>query len=357
MGVEEHLCGEVFLRRIAEGVAVTVLGGLILWLVTGTAPRITPRTDVMVGATAPPLPPAAPPGGNWESPILATTASPFPTAAANTVTSFNRPPVASTTVPAPQPAATTARMPVAAWMSAPPTAAIVNPSPAIPAAPNGPARAASTTRPLPQPAAASVRTASFVLYEDFSHYREGDATNWGPSTFVKTGLDRRYWLVSNVDGAHPVGCRVPLPNKFDFQCRYSANLPEVTAGATGWWKEPVATSVAFMDGQGAKCTVRWAVKYGNEPTLLNPLGTPLLAAKKYYHCFSLPDGTNGIVAGVQPTGVLQIHRDNNALKVLVDGQLAAVGNMRPMGPLVGFEIDVVKARNGSLFFTDFKIAR
>ena len=59
----------------------------------------------------------------------------------------------------------------------------------------------------------------------------------------------------------------------------------------------------------------------------------------------------------QPTGILRIDRENSAVKVSIDGQAAAVGTISPMGQLGGFEIDVVKAKNGTLSFTDFKIAR
>ncbi len=194
-----------------------------------------------------------------------------------------------------------------------------------------------------------------LLVEDFTHYREGETTTWGPSTFVKTGLDGRHWLVSNVDGPHPVGCRIRLPNRFYFQCRYSAYLPEVTLGATGWWKEPVSTRLSFFNGQGAKYAIQWTIKYGNEPTIVNPLGTSLLDAKRHYHTITLPEGTTGALAVSQPTGILQINRDNNSLTVLIDGQAVAGGTMPTMGQLVGFEIEIVKAKNGSLFFTDFKI--
>ena len=79
---------------------------------------------------------------------------------------------------------------------------------------------------------------------------------------------------------------------------------------------------------------------------------PLLV-KKYYHAIKLPDGTAGELGAVQPTGVLRIVLDNKVVKVFIDGQAAVVGTMSPMGQLVGFEIDVVKAKNGTLFFTDF----
>ena len=197
-----------------------------------------------------------------------------------------------------------------------------------------------------------------MLYENFSHYRgEGDATDWGPNTFVKTGLDHRNWLVSNVEGTHPVGRRIRLPNEFYFECRYSANMPEVTRGVLGWWKEPVSTKISFVNDQGVKYAIEWVIRCGNDMTRLNPLGSSSLYAKKYYHTIKLPDGTANEVGVVQPTGMLRIDRENNVVKVLIDGQAAVVGTMGPMGQLVGFEIDVVKAKNGTLFFTDFKIAR
>ena len=79
--------------------------------------------------------------------------------------------------------------------------------------------------------------------------------------------------------------------------------------------------------------------------------------KKYYHTVNLPDGTTNEVGVIQPTGMLRIERDKNVVKALVDGQAVVVGAMNQMGQLVGFEIDVVKAANGALFFTDFKIGR
>ena len=71
----------------------------------------------------------------------------------------------------------------------------------------------------------------------------------------------------------------------------------------------------------------------------------------------LPDGTANEVGVIQATGVLRIDRDNNAVKVYIDDQAAVVGSTSQLGQLVGFEIDVVNVKNGTLFFTDFKIAR
>ncbi len=202
-----------------------------------------------------------------------------------------------------------------------------------------------------------VPTETVLLYENFSHYRAGDAAGWGPDTMIMAGLDRRKWLASNADGPHTVGRRIMLPSRFYFQCRYSAYMPEITRGAAGWWKEPVSTRLVFLNRQGAKYSIQWVITYGNEPTVLNPLGTPLLSAKKYFHNITLPDGSTSEIGIVQPTGVLRIDWNSNVVNVLMDGQVAAIGTVRPMGELVGFEIDVVRAKNGSLFFTDFKIAR
>jgi hypothetical protein len=134
-------------------------------------------------------------------------------------------------------------------------------------------------------------------------------------------------------------------------------MPEVTRGVLGWWKEPVATKISLLNDQGVKYTIEWVMKCGNDPTRLNPLGSSSLCAKKCFHTIKLPDGSAKEVEVIQPTGMLRVERDNNAVKVFVDGQAAIVGTMNPMSQLVGFEIDVVKAKNGTLFFTDFKIAR
>lgn len=203
----------------------------------------------------------------------------------------------------------------------------------------------------------SIPIGSVLLYENFSHYRERGVTDWGSNTFVKLGLDHRNWLVSNVAGTHPVGRRVRLPNEFYFECRYSAYTPEVTRGVLGWWKEPVSTTISFLDDRGAKFSIAWTIKCGNDMTRLNPLGSPSLYAKKYYHSITLPDGTADEVGVVQPAGVLRIDRENKVIRVFIDSQAIVTGTMSQMGQLVGFEIGIVRAKNGALSFTDFKIGR
>ena len=297
------------MRRIWESVIATVMGGLILWSVTSSKSQPAPAAEGMTVAIAPAVQPAAAPNG----PSLA----------------------APTTIENLAPA-------MGANLSIP--ASIAGPTVAIP-----PPKA----NLLPHSTAAG----SILLYENFSHYREGEATDWGPNTFVKMGLDHRNWLVSNVEGTHPVGCAIRLPTEFHFECRYSTYMPEVTRGILGWWKNPVSAKISFLNCQGTKYAIEWVIKYGNDPTQLNPLGSSTLYAKKYYHTIKLPDGTANEVGVVPSTGILRIDRDNNVVKVFVDGQAAVAGTMGQMGQIVGFEIDIVNAKNGTLFFSDFKIVR
>jgi hypothetical protein len=303
-------------RRIWESVFATVLGGLIVGSMTSSMSRPAPVAEQAAVTAAPVVPPmvapVAPPLPG-ESPALAMPA----------------------TSDAPQPRT-----------SANPPARISMPAPML--FPPPPKRVVLAT---------SIPVGSVLMYEDFSRYREGDATSWGPDTFIKAGLDHRNWLVSNVEGAHPVGCRIRLPDEFYFECRYSAYMPEVTRGVLGWWKEPVGTRISFIDQQGGKYTIEWVMKCGNDLLRPNPLGSATLYAKKCFHTVKLPDGTTNEIEAVQPTGMLRIDRDKNAIKVLVDGQPVIAGTISPAGQLVGFELDVVKAQNGTLFFTDFKIGR
>jgi len=203
----------------------------------------------------------------------------------------------------------------------------------------------------------SIAVGSVLFYDDFSDCREGNATDWGPNTLVKLGLDQRHWLVPGVNGSQPVGRSLRLPREFYFECRFSAHTPEVTRGLAGWWKEPVSTTFSFRDDKAAKYAIRWAIRCGYDVTRLNPLGSFSLYAKKYYHSIQLPDGTASEVGTIWPTGMLRIGRDNQVVRVYIDGQSVVSGTMTPAGQLVGFEIDLVNDKSGSLVFTDFKIAR
>jgi hypothetical protein len=284
-------------RRICEGATATVVGGLILWSLTSSMSRPAPAQPA-VAANVPVL----------AVPALGEAAAPRPAAALSIP--------ASTAAPA-------AVMPL----------------------------------PIRNMFPCAAPAASVLLHEDFSRFREGDVTDWGPNTFVKTGLDRRNWLVSNVDGMHPVGRTLRLPETFSFECRYSAYLPEVTRGVLGWWKEPVTARISFLNDQGMKYTIEWVIRFGNDPTQLSPLGSSSLYVRKHYHTIRLPDGTAGELGIVQPTGVLRIDRNKNIVKVFLDGQPAVAGSIAPMSQLARFEIDVVKLTNGTLSFTDFNIAQ
>jgi len=203
----------------------------------------------------------------------------------------------------------------------------------------------------------AIPVGSILLHENFSRYKDGQESDWGSNAVVRVASDGRRWLVAAVDGVHPVGRSLRLPNTFHWECQCAAGMSEITRGILGWWKEPVSTKISFQNEQGAKYTIEWTVRCGNDVMRLNPLGSPTLYAKKYYHSIKLPDGTAKEIGVSQPTGTLRIDRDNGVVKVTIDGQEVVAGSMNPMGQLVRFEIDVVKAANGMLSFTDFKIVR
>jgi hypothetical protein len=305
MGAKE-LRRERAARRIVESAIATVLGGLILWSMTSSMSQPSPATERMAVAAAPAVQPVAEPARF----------APPPCEAPPLLMELDSP------------------MPVSI-----PGPAVVNTTPK------------AKLRPSPIP------VGSVLLSEDFSRYREGTVTGWGPNTFVKLGLDHRNWLVSNVEGTHPVGCKMPLPGVFSFQCRYAVYMPEVTRGLLGWWKEPVSTAISFSNDQGSKCIIEWAIRFGNDPTQLNPLGSSSLYVKKYYHTIKLADGSSNEIGVIQASGVLRIDRNANVIKVFLDGQSAAAGTVAQAGQLAGFEINVVNVKSGTLFFTDFKITR
>ena len=108
-------------------------------------------------------------------------------------------------------------------------------------------------------------------------------------------------------------------------------MPEVTRGVLGWWKEPVGTRISLIDQQGGKYTIEWVMKCGNDLLRPNPLGSSTLYAKKCFHTVKLPDGTSNEIEAVQPTGMLRIDRDKNAIEVFVDGEAVIAGTISPVG--------------------------
>ena len=138
MGAKD-LRRELAMRRIWEGVIATVLGGLILWSVTSSMSRPAPTTERMAVTAAPATEPTATPNG----PLLATSAR--------------------SEAPAPRMCA-----------NLPPLASIPGPMAAMPA-------------PKENLLSYSVPVGSILLYEDFSHYREGDATGLGAEYLREDG--------------------------------------------------------------------------------------------------------------------------------------------------------------------------
>ena len=211
------------------------------------------------------------------------------------------------------------------------------------------------TRPVRPELPYSIPVGTVLLYENFSRYREGAATDWGPNTTAKTGPDGHRWLAAFLEGTYPVGRNIRLPNEFYWECRYAVNTPEVTRGVLGWWKEPLANRISFVGNRGARYAIDWTIRCGVDLTWRDPLGA--IHARRYYHTVQLPSGAANEVAVAQPTGMLRITRDKNIINVFLEGQLVAAGTIDPMGQLVGFEVNVTNAKNGMLLFTDFKIGR
>ena len=208
----------------------------------------------------------------------------------------------------------------------------------------------------------SIRFPTRFLLEESCCTKTFHITGGPQQTGDQIPSSKRVWIIAT--GLFPMSMgRIPSVTEYGCPASFPLNagtpliLPEVTRGVLGWWKEPVSTKISFLNDQGAKYSIGWAIRYGNDPTRLNPLGSSSLYAKKHYHAFKLPDGTTNEIAVTQPTGLLRIQRENNTLKVFLDDQPAVVGTLSAMGQLDGFEIEVVRATNGTLFFTDFKIAR
>jgi hypothetical protein len=345
MGVREVRRARA-VRRIGESAIATVVGGMILWSLTSSMSHSTSTTEKPPCTIAPDGQSTAATDAFYK----ADDARPFETMPSDLPRLLAQEPLHKENIQSP-PLLSIPAISAADQAPAPPVhVSFSRPAfnPTATAAPPPPKR-----NPLPF----SIPFGTILMYENFSRYREGDAAGWGPNTFVKSGVDRRHWLVSDVDGSHPVGRKIRLPNEFSWECRYSANLIEVTRGVLGWWKEPVTTRISFFNEQGARYSIEWVVKYGSDPAKLNPIGSTSLYAKKYYHTIRLPDGSSSEVGVLPPTGLLRIDRDKSVVKVSLDGQPALVGTMNLPGQASGFEIEVVNAQNGTLFFTDFKVSR
>ena len=309
--------------RVLESTAATVLSGVILWWVTSPMSRSIAQSS-----------PAAAPVETLEL----KTAPPLPAA----IEPSSPPPPAREMKEAPAPRPEAAALPMA-------------PIAASTVATRPPTTRATVAEPKGSPLPEFSPFESILLFENFSQYKEGDTTDWGQNVSVKLGLDRRKWLVSYIDGAHAVGRKIRLPNNFYLECRYSAYIPEATRGLSGFWKDPVASRISLLGDGGARYDIDWVIGCGSEKLRLNPLEPP--PANKYYHTIRLPGAAASEVEVGQPTGTLRITRAKNVINVLLNGQLAAAGMLSPAGPLAGFEIQVVKAKSGTLSLTEFKIAR
>ena len=134
----------------------------------------------------------------------------------------------------------------------------------------------------------SISVGTILLYENFARYREGVATDWGLNSTIKAGVDGHKWLAAFIEGTYPVTLNIRLPSEFYWECRYAVQMPEVTRGVLGWWKEPVTSRIAFVGDRGARYAIEWMIRCGVDLTLRDPLAS--LHARKYYHTVTLPGG-------------------------------------------------------------------
>jgi hypothetical protein len=369
----------IAMRRIFESVAASVTGGLILWWLTATtSPSVSPLPSALVSQSA--IMPQSTTelanfrtNGNGTVPLIQ---GPTETPDGSQTMISSAPPVQATdqrmalSIPAAAPASPAISEPTADLPSlhagrtgiaprilgvksvsvAPTSAPAASLAPPLLAAMPAPPASLAPKSPVP----AVVPLGSILLYENFSRYMEGDVTDWGHDAVVKVGLDGRKWLAPYMDGAHPVGRTMPLPSQFYLEWRYSAYVPESTRGLWGWWKEPITSRIALVAQQGTGYVIQWTLGYG-ERVRLNPLVPP--PANKYYHTITLPGAAPSEITVGEPTGTLRITRNGKIINVLVNGQLVAAGMIGEADQLVGFEVDVVKARCGILSFTDFKVGR
>jgi hypothetical protein len=316
------------MRRVLESTLATLTGGLILWWLT--APTSQPA----------PLP---------QSVLMAQPIS-LSRSSLHSPDAIDDPPVLSAGATAPLPVVSAAK---------PETTAATPPAsgPAFPntAAHSGPAAPISLPKSTGQPT--SIPLGATLLYEDFSRYRDGQPTGWGANISVTTGLDRRKWLVPVSNGTYPIGYSLRLPAEFYLELRYAANMSNVTRGVLGLGKEPITTKLSFPTDRGARYEIEWVIGCGNDITRLNPLGSSSLCARRYYHTIKLPGGATGQAEVLQPTGTLRIARDNGAIQVLLGGQPIVAGTVAQATRFVGFEVNAVMAKNGTLSFTEFKIGR
>ena len=322
------------MQRVLEGIVATLVGGLILWSVTTPTSQSVPVAQPAATLQSAPLPPPASPSQPTVSAAERPAAKP---ARSNPAAAMQACPADPSRRPENVPRCQVAR-------------SFVAPSPIF-----GSAR--TTLSPVTSGLSYSIPVGAILLYENFSRYRDGERTDWGPNASVRMGTDRRKWLVPDVNAVQPVGRRIMLPREFYLECRYSAGMSEVTRGILGWWKEPIVSEISFFSDRGIKYSIQWVIGCGNDLTRLNPLGSSSLYAKKYYHKFRLPDGTENEIGLLQPMGTLRVGRDNGSLKVFLGDQVVVTGTIPQTSQLVGFEVREVKANSGTLSFTDFKVAR
>ena len=150
-----------------------------------------------------------------------------------------------------------------------------------------------------------------------------------------------------------------LPNEFYLECRYSAYMSDTTRGVLGWsWKDPLNAKISLVNDQGAQVFGRMDDRLRERHHAAESTWVVVVVRQEILSHDQAARREDGrTVATFNRPACCGSNATTKSSKVFFDGQSAAVGTMNVVGQLAGFEIDVVKAKNGTLSFTDFKVGR
>ena len=184
------------------------------------------------------------------------------------------------------------------------------------------------------------------LREDFSKYKDGDTTDWGPAGKVITGADGRKWLAPAQKGQKPIGINVELPDDGYIEFDYSAVKLESRPG-----QQHVLSGITLVDEAEAKFRIEWSVDIGFENSEYD-----------WRYCtLKLPGGANVGYRNVNDrlvSGTIRISKAGNTITVQRDGESESLtANTTDFKKFTRFEVDTYKGQNSMISFTNFNIGK
>ena len=200
------------------------------------------------------------------------------------------------------------------------------------------------------------------IHEDFSKHEEGDHTDWGGDVYIKTGRDGRRWLVTSIEGTHSIGQDVQFPDNYIILFSFNAVLDRSKAifnheNIQTHKGGKIFSNIRLVESAGRNYKIQWMIDCRWQKNFIDHYFSNDDQDIKYYHTLTMPDGGKNVISDDKSFGTLRIDKRENTIKVLINGQLAISGNVSGYGQFVRFELDVSKAENESLSFTDFRIDR